>query len=81
MSDHDGGSAAVPRRSSPLPIVATMLVVPVAWPGGPPAVPDGSAEAVVTVGLVLAEAITLYVVYGALTRIANRTARDLLESN
>lgn len=78
MSDHDGGSAAVPRRSSPLPIVSTISMnAPVAWPGGAPIVPDGSGPAVVTVGLVLAEAITLYVGYGALTQIA----RDLFESN
>lgn len=82
MSDHDGGSAAVPRRSSPLPIVSTIsVIVTAAWLGGPPIVPNGSGPAVVTVGLVLAEAITLYVGYGALTRIASRITRDLLGSN
>uniref|UniRef100_UPI00300E965D DUF7512 family protein n=1 Tax=Halalkalicoccus ordinarius TaxID=3116651 RepID=UPI00300E965D len=81
MGDHDGGSA-VPWRSSPFPIVSVIAVITMAaWLGGRPVVPAGSGPAVVTVGLVLAEAITLYVGYGALTRIAGRIARDLLEGN
>lgn len=39
---------------------------------------SGSTQAVVTVGLVLAEAITLYVGYGAMTKIAGPVALDVL---
>lgn len=37
-----------------------------------------SAQAVTTVGFVLAEAITLYVGYGAVTRLASPAALELL---
>lgn len=37
-----------------------------------------SAQAVATISLVLAEAITLYVGYGAMTRIASPAALELL---
>ncbi|MDL5360466.1 hypothetical protein [Halalkalicoccus sp. NIPERK01] len=39
---------------------------------------SGSAQAVATIGVVLAEAITLYVGYGAVTRIASPAAIELL---
>lgn len=38
----------------------------------------GSAEAAATVGVVLGEAITLYVGYGAVARIVTPTDRNLL---
>lgn len=38
----------------------------------------GSAQAVATIGLVLAEAITLYLGYGAVTRIVSPAALELL---
>lgn len=41
----------------------------------------GSAQAVATVALVLAEAIALYVGYGALTRISGSTVLEILEGD
>ncbi|SEW31423.1 DUF7512 family protein [Natrinema salifodinae] len=41
----------------------------------------GSAQAAMTVGLVLAEAIALYVGYGAMTRLAGPTARNALRGD
>lgn len=38
----------------------------------------GSAQAVATIGVVLAEAVTLYVGYGAVTRIASPAVIELL---
>ncbi|WP_457590066.1 DUF7512 family protein [Halalkalicoccus salilacus] len=43
-----------------------------------PEILGSSAQAVATIGLVLAEAITLYVGYGAVTRLASPTALELL---
>ncbi|WP_449405053.1 DUF7512 family protein [Halegenticoccus soli] len=40
---------------------------------------SGSVEAVSTVGLVLGEAITLYIGYGILTHIASSTVLEALE--
>lgn len=39
---------------------------------------SGSTQAVATVGLILSEAITLYIGYGALTRIAGSTVHEAL---
>lgn len=39
---------------------------------------SGSADAVVTIGIVLTEAIVLYVGYGAITQLAGPTAFELL---
>ncbi|XVH31245.1 DUF7512 family protein [Haloferacaceae archaeon DSL9] len=41
----------------------------------------GSAHAAATVGIVLAEALTLYVGYGALARVAGPSARQLLRGD
>ncbi|WP_455363924.1 DUF7512 family protein [Natronococcus wangiae] len=43
--------------------------------------PSGSRPAIATVGLVLTEALVLYVGYGALTRVVSPAARELLGSH
>ncbi|WP_455429874.1 DUF7512 family protein [Natronococcus zhouii] len=39
---------------------------------------SGSAQAITTVGLVFAEAIALYIGYGAVMQVASPAARDIL---
>lgn len=39
---------------------------------------SGSAQAITTVGLVFAEAIALYIGYGAVTQVTSPAARDIL---
>lgn len=78
MNDQDVEFAVVMGRSSTVWIVlmstmmiplSVLLVAPVFGESG---------QAVATVGLILVEALVLYVGYGALTRIASPIARELL---
>ncbi len=81
MSDHHDESAAVPWG---LPTVQVILVsLMVALLGALLVAPSfgESGQAVATVGLVLAEAITLYVGYGALMRVASPAVCELLVSD
>ncbi len=80
MSDWESESPAVGCRLSTVWVVllsitvvclSVLLVVPVLGESG---------QAVATVGYVLAEALVLYVGYGALARVASPAAREMLVS-
>ncbi|MDL5363148.1 hypothetical protein [Halalkalicoccus sp. NIPERK01] len=80
MSDWDAEFSAGGCQSSiawivPLSILMIPLSVLLVAP-----VFSESGQAVATVGYVLAEALVLYVGYGALVRIASPAAREILES-
>lgn len=79
MSDHDDESAAVLWQSSTLQIIlmSTMMMMSLDVLFVTPA-SNGPELAAATVGFVLAEALMLYVGYGALARIASPSARELL---
>uniref|UniRef100_UPI00300F742B DUF7512 family protein n=1 Tax=Halalkalicoccus salilacus TaxID=3117459 RepID=UPI00300F742B len=78
MSDWEAEFAAGGCQSSIAWIILlSMLVVPLSVLLVAPVFSE-SGQAVATVGYVLAEALVLYVGYGALARIASPAARELL---
>lgn len=80
MSDRDAKSPAVVWRVSTVwVLLVCSLVVPLSVLLAAPVLGE-SGQAAGTVGYVLAEALVLYVGYGALTRIAGPAAREILVS-
>lgn len=81
MSDHNCGGVAIPWRLSTTKVVlVSMMMAPLGILLIAPVLGE-SGQAAVTVGLVLAEAMTLYVGYGALTRVSSPLVRELLVSD
>ncbi|WP_440766750.1 DUF7512 family protein [Natronorubrum sp. DTA7] len=80
MSDREGEPAAVSWRASTVQVtlVSVMIVVALGSPLEPSLGEPGRAA--VTVGIVSAEAIALYVGYGALARAADPAIRERLVS-
>ncbi|QLG26017.1 hypothetical protein HUG10_06230 [Halorarum halophilum] len=79
MSDRDAGFAAVWRVSTASNVLLGVLVLSLSvLLIGP--VFNESGRAAATVGYVLAEALVLYVGYGALARVASPAAREILVS-
>ncbi len=79
MSDRDAGFAAVRRASTDWDVPFGLLLLPLSVLLVGPGFSE-SGQAAATVGYVLAEALVLYVGYGALARVASPAARELLES-
>ncbi|WP_436346574.1 DUF7512 family protein [Natronorubrum sp. FCH18a] len=79
MSDHDDEPAAVSWRASTAQVVLVSVMVVALGVLGPSLSEPGRAA--VTVGIVLAEAIALYVGYGALARAADPVVRERLVSH
>lgn len=79
MSDRDAQFAPVRRVSTAWLVLLGILVVSLSVLLVGPALGD-SGQAAATVGFVLAEALVLYVGYGALARVASPVAREILVS-
>lgn len=79
MGDRDAGFAAILWRFATAGVVLTSMLVPLGVLLAAPAI-GASRPAVVTVGYVLAEALLLYVGYGALLRVVSPAAREILGS-
>ena len=80
MSDHRDKPTAVPLRLSTDQVILVRMMVASLGVLLVASTLGGSGEAIATVGLILAEAIVLYVGYGALTRVVSPAARELLGS-
>ncbi|UHQ98815.1 hypothetical protein HYG81_21880 (plasmid) [Natrinema zhouii] len=79
MSDRDAEFAAVQRVSTAGVVLLGRLVVSLSVLLVGPVFSE-SGQAAATVGYILAEALVLYVGYGALARVASPVAREILVS-
>nr|WP_306059613.1 hypothetical protein [Natronococcus sp. AD5] len=80
MSDHEE-SVVVWKQSPAVQTALASILVALLGILLVASAPSGSRPAIATVGLVLTEALVLYVGYGALTRVVSPAARELLGSH
>ena len=80
MDDHHDKGTSVPLRLSTDQVILVSMMVASLGILLVASALGGSGGAIATVGLILAEAIVLYVGYGALTRVISPAARELLGS-